>query len=166
MHYNLSAGHQFLLARNVWCRIYHLRVGVEELKILKILPIRLISAFSQHKMGLITTPPLVHQIFIILVFFVCVCICVPFSIQIQPPLTLKNPRHSMIHLLATVMDPLIWGAWAGEYLPWSLFSQTWQDIYSGIGTIITTDQPIKCWKAKNSLSCAPKINLELTKDTD
>lgn len=86
MHYNLSAGHQFLLARNVWCRIYHLRVGVEELKILKILPIRLISAFSQHKMGLITTPPLVHQIFIILVFFfVCVPLCAFFDSDSTSP---------------------------------------------------------------------------------
>lgn len=97
-------GHQFLLAQNVWCRIHHLRVVVEELKILKILPIRLISAFSQNKMCLITTPPLVRQIFIHIVYF---CLRVPFWIQIQPPLTLKNPRHGMIYLLATVLVPLI-----------------------------------------------------------
>ena len=120
----LSACHQFLPAQNVCCRTHHLRVAVEELKILKILPVRLISAFSQHKMCLITTPPLVHQIFIRIVYF---CLCVPFWIPIQPPLTLKNPRHSMIY------QPLFWILSFEEleqmnYVPWSLISQTWHNI--------------------------------------
>lgn len=89
-------GVEFTILELVW----------EELKILKILPIRLISAFFTAQDGsnyYSTFSP--SNIYHIGFFCVCAFVCL-FRFRFNL-LTLKNPRHSMIHLLATVMDPLI-----------------------------------------------------------